>query len=277
MTTLRPIKAIPLVGIEPKPIPSEKPAFEWRDPNQLLIESDYQRNLSKASITLIRHIAANFDWAHLKPVVCAYAENGKLFCIDGQHTAIAAASRGVPKVPVMIVEAPDTRRRAKAFVSHNTDRLNITPLQMFASRIAAGDPTAIAAERVATAVGITILRAQRGNGFWKKGETMACGAVERLVSRFGEEKAGKVLKALVAAKRAPVTVHEILATAAVLFDPKFGWTHSTFDLVTVIRSRSIDGWRRPVIAKMKSMGGDRVALWKGVAEAWVRAGNRANV
>jgi hypothetical protein len=73
-----------------------------------------------------------------------------------------------------------------------------------------------------------------------------------------------------------VAVHEILAVAAVLFDPKFGWHHSTFDLVTVIRSKSIDGWRRPIVCRMKSGGGDRVQLWKGVAQAWVRAGDRTN-
>jgi hypothetical protein len=64
-----------------------------------------------------------------------------------------------------------------------------------------------------------------------------------------------------------------IAAAACHFEPKFGWHHSAFDLVTVIRSKSIDEWRRPVIARMRSGGGDWVALWKGVAEAWVRAGN----
>jgi hypothetical protein len=100
--------------------------------------------------------------------------------------------------------------------------------------------------------------------------------VERLVVRWCGERAVRALKTLVAAKHAPVTVHEILAAAACLFDPRFDWHHSAFDLVTVIRSKSINGWRRPVVARMKSSGGDRVALWKGVAQAWVRAGDRAD-
>jgi hypothetical protein len=103
---------------------------------------------------------------------------------------------------------------------------------------------------------------------------MAVNGVERLVAKYGEEKAARVLKTLVAAKRAPVTIYEILAVAACLFEARFGWHHSAFDPVTVIRSKSIDEWGRPVIARMKSGGGDRVALWKGVAEAWVSAGNR---
>lgn len=274
MSALRPIKSIPLVGVTIGEIKSTLPVFEWVDPCTLLVEAAYQRNLSKNSITLIRRIAERFDWAHLKPPVCARAGEGRLFVVDGQHTAIAAVSRGVEKIPVMIIDAGDVRRRAKAFVSHNTDRLNITPLQMFASRLAAEDAGAVAAQRAAKDAGVTILRSQPGNGHWNRGETMACGAVERLATKYGHDGAVRALKSLVAAKRAPVSVHEILAVAAVLFDPKFGWQHSTFDLVTVIRSKSIDGWRRPVIARMKSAGGDRVQLWKGVAEAWVRAGDR---
>jgi hypothetical protein len=275
---LRHIKPIPLVGLKLNEINSSLPVFEWVDPQTLQVELAYQRNLAAKSVKLIRQIAANFDWSHIKPAVCARSGDGKLFCVDGQHTAIAAVSRGVPKIPVMIVEAEDVRRRARAFVSHNTDRLNITPLQMFASRLAAEDPGALAAQRAAKAAGVTILRVQPGNGHWNLGETMACGAVERLVARYGEEKAVRALKTLVSAKRAPVASHEILAVSAVLFDPKFGWHHSAFDLVTVIRSKSIDGWHRPVVAKMKTAaGGSRTAVWKGVAEAWVRAGDRTNV
>jgi ParB-like nuclease domain len=275
--SLRPVKPIPLVGVELAEIKSKPPVFEWVDPKLLQVEASYQRNLSAKSITLIRRIAAAFDWAHLKPPVCARASDGKLFCIDGQHSAIAAASRGVEEIPVMVVEAADVRRRAKAFVSHNTDRLNITPLQMFASRLAAEDPGALAAQRAAKAAGVTILRSQPANGHWSLGETMACGAVERLVAKYGEERGTRALKTLIAAKRAPVAAHEILAVSAVLFDPKFGWRHSTFDLVTVIRSKSIDGWHRPVVARMKTAaGGNRTAVWKGVAEAWVRAGDRAD-
>jgi hypothetical protein len=275
--TLRPIKPIPLVGLKLCDIKPSLPVFEWVDPRMLLVEAAYQRNLGGNSITLIRRIAATFNWAHLKPAVCARAGDGKLFVLGGQHTAIAAVSRGVPKIPVMIVEAEDVRHRARAFVSHNTDWLNITPLQMFASRLAAEDPGALAAQRAAKAAGVTILRVHPGNGYWNLGETMACGAVERLVARYGEERAVRALKTLVAAKRAPVASHEILAVSAVLFDPKFGWHHSAFDLVTVIRSKSIDGWHRPVVGRMKTAaGGNRTAVWKGVAEAWVRAGDKTN-
>ena len=269
---LRPIKPIPLTGLEPKLIGSKPPIFDWADPKTLLVEDEYQRRLTKRSITLIRKIAVGFDWLHIKPPVCARGAGAKLCVIDGQHTAIAAASRGILKIPIMIVEAPEVERRAKAFVAHNTDRLNVTPLQLFASRLAAGDKAARGAEKAAKASGVNLCRVQPANGLWEVGDTMAVGSVERLVGRYGEEKAVRVLKTLVAAKRSPMVVHEILAVAALLFDPSFGWQHSTFDLVTTIRSKSIDAWHRQVLATIKA--GNRIALWKGVAEAWARAGNR---
>jgi hypothetical protein len=148
---------------------------------------------------------------------------------------------------------------------------------MFASRLAAEDPFAMAAARAAKASGVSIIRTVPANGYWKLGESMACGAIERLVAKYGEERGIRALKTLVAAKRGPVAAHEILAVSAVLFDPKFGWHHSAFDLVTVIRSKSIDGWHRPVVARMKTAaGGNRTAVWKGVAESWVSAADRAD-
>lgn len=272
--TLRAIKPLPLIGITPKPIPSQQPRFGWANPTDLLVEAEYQRGLTARSIKLIRKIAESFDWLHVKPPVCARGAGNKLCVIDGQHTAIAAASRGVPKIPVMIVEASDIKRRARAFVAHNTDRLNVTPVQLFLSRLAAGDKSALAAQKVATAAGVTIRRFQPGNGLWEVGDTMAVNGIERLAARYGEDKAVRVLKTLVAAKRAPVAIHEILAVAAVLYDLKLGWRHSAFDLVTVIRSKSASAWSQPIVARMKSAGGNRSALWKAVAEAWVRAAER---
>ena len=227
---LRAIKPIPLVGLTMRDIPSSPPRFDWPDPKTLLVEDDYQRRLTQRSITLIRKIAENFDWLHIRPPVCARGTNNKVCVIDGQHTTIAAAGRGVATIPVMIVEAPDIARRARAFVAHHTDRLNIIPLQLFASRLAAGDKGALAAQRAAKTAGVNLCREQPANGMWDVGDTVAVNGVGRLVAKYGEEKAVRVLKTLVGAKRAPVTIHEILAAAVCLFEPKFGWHHSAFFL-----------------------------------------------
>ncbi|MFZ0270968.1 MAG: ParB N-terminal domain-containing protein [Acidobacteriaceae bacterium] len=265
--SFRPIKAIPLIGIDTKQAISlaKPPTFQWVDPLLLRVESDYQRDLTKRSITLIRHIAEHFNWLHIKPPVCAAHKNGNLCVIDGQHTAIAAASRGIKKIPVMIVEAEETTHRAAAFVAHNTNRLNITPIQLFHSRLAAGDEDVRAAVSICRASGVMPARAQPANGCWQVGETIAFSAIERLAKRRSKDDAVRVLKTLVSAKRAPVMAHEILAVEAALYDESFGYDESVFDLVTAIRSKSANDWVRRVKAR-----GAHPKLWKAIAEAWIR-------
>src|SRR4051812_39902397 len=80
--------------------------FEDVDPTRLYVDDQYQRALSRKSHALIRKIVANWDWGRFKPPVVAEEEYG-FDVIDGQHTAIAAASHpGITKIPVMIIEAP---------------------------------------------------------------------------------------------------------------------------------------------------------------------------
>jgi ParB-like nuclease domain len=267
--TLRPIKPIPLIGIEPKPISTALPRFGWTDPKTLLVEDEYQRRLTKRSITLIRSIAEDFDWLHIKPPVCARGATGKLCVIDGQHTAIAAASRGLRKIPVMIVEAPEISRRARAFVAHNTNRLNVTPIQLWHSRVAAGDKAAMEAASVCKAAGVVPIKAQPGNGQWQIGDTIAFKTIERLIKRRDRDDSIRVLKTLLSAKRAPVAAHEILAVEAILYDESFGYDGPVFDLVTVIRSKRADGWTHRYTLHRES--GAPTHLWRQVAEAWVRA------
>jgi hypothetical protein len=150
---------------------------------------------------------------------------------EDMYGGIAAASRGLAKIPVMIVEARDVERRGKAFVAHNTNRLNVTPIQLWHSRLAAGDVNIRAAASACRAAGVTPVRSQPGNGRWRPGETVAFGAIERLLSRRSRDDAIRVLKTLAAAKRAPVMAHEILAAEAVLYDEQLGYDGPVFDLV----------------------------------------------
>ena len=80
---LRAIKPISLIGLTVEDIPSSPPRFDWADPKTLLVEDDYQRRLTKRSITLIRKIAEHFDWLHIKPPVSAHGTGNKLCIIDG--------------------------------------------------------------------------------------------------------------------------------------------------------------------------------------------------
>src|SRR5262245_49208195 len=113
MTGLRKIAPIPVPNLVPATIGEVGPTFEWASPGDLWVEETYQRNLSERSISLIRKIVANWSWAGIKPPICARDEDGRLVVVDGQHTAIAAASHGgIPSIPIMIVPAGDAKGRA---------------------------------------------------------------------------------------------------------------------------------------------------------------------
>jgi hypothetical protein len=58
---------------------------------------------------MIREIVRGWDWKKFKPPVAVEVSTGEssagLVVINGQHTAIAAVTRGIPRIPVLIVEA----------------------------------------------------------------------------------------------------------------------------------------------------------------------------
>ena len=120
-----------------------------------------------------------FDWLHIKPPVCARGTNNKLCVIDGQHTAIVAASRGVATIPVMIVEAPEIARRARAFVAHG--QIDSTSHRSSCSpRVSPPATGALAARRAAKGAGVTLCRVQPANCTWGRGRYHGGQGVESL-------------------------------------------------------------------------------------------------
>lgn len=89
----------------------------------------YQRQIGERGLRQIRKIIEAFDWTKYKPPVCTYADHDGatvLKVLDGQHTAIAAASHpNINMIPVMIVNAADTASQAAAFVGQNTNHLGV--------------------------------------------------------------------------------------------------------------------------------------------------------
>lgn len=190
--------------------------FDTADPAELLVEDAYQRDLSDRSIKLIQTIVENWDWRRFKPPVVALVDEGGLI-IDGQHTAIAAASHPhIRRIPIMVVEAPELVTRALAFIGHNRDRLQVSPMQLHHAAVAAGDVTALAVERICAKAGVTLVRSAYGAYRWRVGDSVAVGAISGLLGRVGERRAVELLQALVAAQRAPVAANDIKA-AEMLF------------------------------------------------------------
>lgn len=213
--TLRKIEPIDLDGIITKLPGGQRPQLIWRDPRSLLVDETYQRGLSKESFKLIRRMAAQFSWERMKPPVVVDAGAGALHVIDGQHTAVAAASIGLPEIPLFLVAGGDSQSRAAAFVGHNTDRLRVAPITVYRALLAANDPDAMDVANVCRRAGVRI-RNLNAASVVAEGDTMAIGTVRALIKRLGVRKARAVLEVLVKGHVAPISGHEILAADKVM-------------------------------------------------------------
>lgn len=218
--TLRPIAAYAFATFDAQPVPTNPPLIEWMAPSDLLVEAAYQRDLSPKSMDLIKRIAERWDWRRFKPPIVAWSERG-FEIIDGQHTAIGAATRGIDKIPVLVVEATDLTDRASAFVGHNQDRLAITPVQMHPAKLAAGDEDAQTAQQVIDRAGAKLVIGAYGTRGWKPGETVAITTIDQLAKKRGAMHARRVVEVLVKADAAPVSASGIKAVDMLMFRPEF--------------------------------------------------------
>lgn len=217
---IRPIAAIN-VPQKRDAILSRAPVVRIVDPTSLKVEQKYQRDLSGKSMRLIRKIVTEWDWAKFKPPICAETEHG-LFVIDGQHTAIAAASRPeIKEIPVMIVAAAEIERRAEAFVAHNRDRLVMTPAQVFYGEVAAGDKAARAILEIVTRAGATIPRLPVPRNYAKPGQITAIGEIRRLHSGAGADLLERVVRIATISKVAPISATVVSALRILLSEGVF--------------------------------------------------------
>jgi hypothetical protein len=222
-----------------------RPELRWVAPTSLLVDESYQRDLGKRSMSLIKTLVANFAWRKMKPPIVVEVGGG-LHCVDGQHTAIAAATLSIPEIPVFVVAGGSVQERADSFVAHNRDRIVMSPLDVYRARIAASDPVAVDTAEVCQLAGIRI-RQTNQFGRIQPGDTNSVGTVQRLVSRQGKSMAQKILEAFPKAGRGPIGPAEIDAAEAlmVLSRPKA----TTEQLANVIR---VLGERGVIESKMRA-------------------------
>lgn len=212
----RVIAAIAMPGhFNPAEIKTRLPIMRLVQPSALMVEGAYQRDLSGKSMKLIRKIVAGWDWAKFKPPVCAETADG-LFVIDGQHTAIAAASHpGIAEIPVMIVEAPEIERRADAFVAHNRDRLTMSAFQIFHGEVAAGVPEAVALATLIRDSGASVPRVMPQKGRARIGEIVPIVHLRRAF-HASPALARRIVRIVVVARLAPVSTTAILGLRMLL-------------------------------------------------------------
>ncbi|WP_020187825.1 hypothetical protein [Methylopila sp. 73B] len=214
----RPVRALDLGAVAPNEVTSTGPIFENVDPATLLVDERYQRELSAKGRALIAKIVAGWDWRRFKPPVAVMVDDG-LELIDGQHTAIAAATHpAVTTIPVMIVEAEEIADRAKAFIGHNRDRVAVSAMDLHHAAVAAGDEDALTMAQVCERARVVVRRQPPYAGAYLPRETVAIGAIRTLIDKRGALRARQILGALADANLAPITSGAIKAADFIVHD-----------------------------------------------------------
>lgn len=263
----RPIASLPFDGLTPGAPPTGKPEITWISPGELLVDEAYQRDLSPASLKLIRRIVEGWDWRRFKPPVVAWSDGG-LEVIDGQHSAIAAATHpSIDAIPVVVVEAAEQVDRAHAFIGHNRDRIAITAAQMHVAAAAAGDADALAVNRICAAAGLELMRLPPAAAVYRPGTTIAVAAVRAVVDAETEINATYILKTLADAGFAPVTSAHIKAVHHLATSEDFDGLDREA-LAATVQSMPIKATEKEAKehAAMHS-----VPVWRGLAAIWFKA------
>lgn len=169
--------------------------------DRLVVDDRYQRQIGKSGRASIVRIVAGFDWRKFTPVVVTPLGDGTFAIIDGQHRATAALMHpSIDMVPCMVIKVTP-EEAAACFAAINGQVTVVTPCQIYAARLAAGDADALVLQAVLDEAGVTVLRYRFPSTPWKAGETMAIGTLESCLRRFGREALGAALQAVTRSRK----------------------------------------------------------------------------
>lgn len=162
------------------------PTLRWIKISELVVDPGYQRDLGVNGQRNITKIARDFDWSKFAPVIVAPIDGKRYAVVDGQHRTTAAALRKIKEVPCQVIVA-DRGKQAAAFVAINASVTAMSPMQVHAAKLAAGDPEAARLTKLCATAGVTILRYPVQTKNQKVGETMSVGMLYRALTKFGAD------------------------------------------------------------------------------------------
>lgn len=262
MTKLRPIKPMAFPDVVPATEFGRQPEVRWVDPKTLFVDATYQRDLSERSIRLIRGVIAHFRWNRFELPTVVETDSGQLHIIDGQHTSIAAATLSIALIPVLIVEAETLAERARAFVGHNVDRVQVSAFDIYQALLASGDPDAQDIANVCQRAGVRLRQFSQVSRI-EPGDTKALGLIRRLVKKRGVQKARRVLQCLAEARLAPIPGGAITAVENLLLEDR------DLDLAALSRIILADG--ESGLAKARGTASrERIAYWRVLCDRWAK-------
>lgn len=250
------------------------PVLEWIAPHELLVDDTYQRSLeAETSQTLIRRIAAFWDWGLCQPVNVARRADGSLWIVDGQHRRAAAMMRGdIAHLPCVIQSFPTRGDEAAAFVALNKQRRALSGVDVFKACLAAGDEEAAKIVALIEGAGLSIAPHQNYTA-WKAGMLYCLPTIAAGYRRHGEATCRAALEALSGAFRNQVLQYAgNLTEGLILFLAAQDLDDFPLGRFTDMLSRSSQSeWVRLSRVRMASDGDGRKEAMRAVmAAAWGR-------
>jgi hypothetical protein len=181
----------------PGPIVGDPPSLEWLAVGRLQIEPAYQRATDgHKSQRIITGMVKEWNWALCQPLVASRRPDGSIFVIDGQHRLEGAKKRGdIPHLPCTVLPALDHAGEAAAFVALNTKRQALSQVDVFTGMLAAGDPDALALEKLLTETGWTLAR-HTNTANYKAGDIACAPMLARAAKSLGEAPVRNALTTL---------------------------------------------------------------------------------
>lgn len=190
------IRAIETAGYAKLKVPAsfgKTPKLEWIAIKSLVVDQQYQREITPVGRKNIRHIAENFNWSMFTTVMVAPIGGSRYAIVDGQHRTTAAALCGIEKVPCEVIEAV-RGEQAAAFRAVNANTTRPHTIQLFHASVAAGEPAALRVVEVCRLAGVRIARTL---GPLRDYETFCVGAIGKGIQRHGEAVVTLALQAIV--------------------------------------------------------------------------------
>jgi hypothetical protein len=171
----------------------------------------------------------------------------------------------------MIVKASTLNQRALSFISHNTDRVNVTALHLHHAGVEAGDPLAIAIHEACTKAKVKLLRHPPPNNEFGEGEVIAIAALRMIVKNKGANGGARVLKILNNAGRIPIGASEMKAVYYSIyhFSKKSGQTITDEELSEIIVTKGQKDWY--LMAKDMREADKSIIIPLALSMCWGRA------
>lgn len=229
-TLIRPLAPVPNLEFKPAPVKVQaKPQMMMVKPEALLVDHNWQRELTSSSYVLLVQILENFNWAYYKTPNCIISPSGKLYVTDGQTTVLAAMHHPeIEEIPVLAVKVSErefVRICAEAFISLNTVSVPVPRADRFTAQIAARHPHALKLADFFRKHKIKPIRLERKDRQYAARETMVISTFQETMIKDGDEKFDRLLEILSGANFSPIRRLHVLAIRELLSreTPKFNY------------------------------------------------------